>query len=327
MYYDYGMSPVNEVTGKKEVYSAQSDNQNSTAANSNGTVPVGQQGVYYSENTQQSTGVVNSYGGDIANFGNFKKDDRSVAMSGTNEVATDVKMAYMELQHDYPDVVITFEPMPDPKTCGKGREGFHQYMNQLDNWKELAMMQIKNKRDISARELAGAIMANDDQNREMGIAATVATGTDVFNAIYDTRDDIIDNDDKNTAAIKTAVHNEGAQTRGIVRQEGEKNREALRKEEEQTRQDIKTEGELTRKTVAKEAESTRDEIQKEANRIIDTLDPTGFNQAIQSIRDAAKAKGKAIDDFIRENPALPFVAGLPLGSAVLVPKVRNALGL
>ena len=323
MYYDYGMSPVKEVTGKKEVYSEQSDNQNSTATNSNETVPVGKQGMYYSEDTQQSTGVVNPYGGDIANFEKFKGNDKYDAMEMTNAVATEVKMAYIELQHklkevqrtdpNFEDVELTFEPMPDPQTCGKGRDGFNTYKQQLNNWKNMAMKQIEKADDKLERYKHDQKI---DENTSKIIAATFATGAKVLNAIDDSTEVIINDNDQNAADIKNTVNKEEARTRGTVRQEGKRTREA-----------VTADGITTRKTVKKEAESTRDEIKKEADRIIDTLDPAGFSQAVKKIRDAAKAAGKSIVDFIRENPALPFVAGLPLGAAVLVPKVRNALGL
>lgn len=323
MYYDYGMSPVNEVTGKKEVYSEQSDNPNSTATVSDRNVPVGKQGMYYSEDTQQSSGVVNIYGSDIANFAKFKGNDKYDAMEMTNDVATYVKMAYIELLHklkevqrtdpNFEDVELTFEPMPDPQTCGKGRDGFNTYKQQLNNWKNMAMKQIENADDELERYKH---YQKIDENTSKIIAATFATGAEVRNAIADSTEDIINNNDQNAADIETAVHNEGVRTRGTVRQEGETTRDA-----------VTADGITTRKTVKKEAESTRGEIQKEADRIIDTLDPAGFSQAVKKIRDAAKAAGKSIVDFIRENPALPFVAGLPLGAAVLVPKVRDALGL
>lgn len=42
----------------------------------------------------------------------------------TTSAYNTVKKQYMQLQHEYPDVVVNFEPMPDPQKCGKKREGF-----------------------------------------------------------------------------------------------------------------------------------------------------------------------------------------------------------
>ena len=75
----------------------------------------------------------NDYGGDIANFAKFKGNDKNDAMRLTNSAANDVKKQYMQLQHEYPGIELQFEPMPNPQTAGKKREGFFNYQQQLDN--------------------------------------------------------------------------------------------------------------------------------------------------------------------------------------------------
>ncbi len=119
--------------------------------------------------TVQSDTNFNLYGNDIANFENFGGNDKNDAMRLTSSVANDIKRAYMQLQHDFPDAVVAFEPMPDPKTCGKKREGFFNYQMLLEQWKTNALQQIENARDI-----AGA-------NAWTGGAAPIEGGTDVPN--------------------------------------------------------------------------------------------------------------------------------------------------
>ena len=91
----------------------------------------------------------NLYGKDFENFEKFKGNDKHDAMRMTTTAANDVKVAYMQLRHEFPDVYITFEPMPDPKKCGKKREGFITYQQQLEDWKDVALMQISNAREKS----------------------------------------------------------------------------------------------------------------------------------------------------------------------------------
>ena len=87
----------------------------------------------------------------------------------TNSAANDVKKAYMQLQHEFPGLALQFEPMPDPQKCGKKREGFFNYQQQLSNWKDIALTQIANERERSTQELvhgaAGAIIDNDNVKR------------------------------------------------------------------------------------------------------------------------------------------------------------------
>ena len=95
----------------------------------------------------------NVYGEDIANFANFKGNDQHDAIRMTNSAANEVRQAYLQLQHEFPDVVIQFEPMPDPRKCGKKREGFFTYQQKLEQWKGIAMTQISNAREKCIQEL------------------------------------------------------------------------------------------------------------------------------------------------------------------------------
>ena len=120
-------------------------------------------GIVFPKTSQEAKPVdFNLYGKDFENFEKFKGNDKHDAMRMTNSAANDVKVAYMQLLHEFSDVSITFEPMPDPKKCGKKREGFITYQQQLEDWKDLALMQISNARQKSTttqlNNVAGAII-------------------------------------------------------------------------------------------------------------------------------------------------------------------------
>ena len=136
----------------------------------------------------------NAYGKDIANFEKFKGNDKNDAMRMTNSAANDVKKAYMQLQHEFPGISLEFEAMPDPTKCGKKREGFFNYQQQLDDWKDLAMTQIYNAREQSTKEMGDDIMTNSNKN-----ADKVITNNDK------NIDKVMTNDDKNTAELKGAI--------------------------------------------------------------------------------------------------------------------------
>lgn len=136
------------------------------------SVPVGQGYETVSSGGQsEDVKLTNTYGKDFANFANFKGNDKNDAMRLTTSAYNTVKKQYMQLQHEYPDVVVNFEPMPDPQKCGKKREGFFNYQQQLDAWRDTALQQINDVREASTVEVVGAgvaaVMENDNQNTAM----------------------------------------------------------------------------------------------------------------------------------------------------------------
>ena len=181
----------------------------------------------------------NVYGKDIANFDKFKGNDKHDAMRMTNTVANDVKRQYMQLKHEFPDVELTFEPMPDPTTCGKKREGFLNYQQQLDDWKDMALTQIENERERSTQELVqgmtGQIIANDNANAAMNASATIAVGDAILKDAEENKNEIIRNDNRNAAEINANVDQEGADTRKV----GRDNRKIMRLDNERIIDTIK----------------------------------------------------------------------------------------
>lgn len=162
---------VNGVGANQEVGYVQKQDGNSVGVQQPNAQPnaiiqtnVNTQGV---GTTVQSDTNFNLYGNDIANFEKFGGNDKNDAMRLTSSTANDVKRAYMQLQHDFPDAVVAFEPMPDPKTCGKKREGFFNYQMLLEQWKTNAFQQIENARDVAKT------------NAWTGAATPVEGGTDV----------------------------------------------------------------------------------------------------------------------------------------------------
>ncbi len=283
-----------------------------------GTIPVGQRS---SRGGGSKPVDINTYGNDIANFANFKGKDKYDAMSFTTSAANDVKKAYMQLQHEFPDIVLDFESMPDPAKCGKKREGFNIYKQNLENWKNLALQQISDAREQSTAEIAGmavdAINANTDADAAMNMGVTTAAA-----------EAIIENDNKNAKQINKNVHDEGAAIRDAVHGEGAVTRDAVHGEGAATRDAVYDEGAVTRAAVHDEGKQTRKQIEEEADRIIDTLDPLHVNRAVKSIRDAAARAGEAVEDFISKHPEAVvgiLGGGISGGAAALVAK--RLLGL
>lgn len=136
------------------------------------SVPVGQgYGAASGGGQSEDVKLTNTYGKDFANFANFKGNDKNDAMRLTTSAYNTVKKQYMQLQHEYPDVVVNFEPMPDPQKCGKKREGFFNYQQQLDAWRDTALQQINDAREASTVDVVGAgvaaVVENDNLNTAM----------------------------------------------------------------------------------------------------------------------------------------------------------------
>lgn len=224
-----------------------------------------------------ASGVVNTYGGDVANFAKFKGNDKNDAMRLTNSAANDVKKQYMQLQHEYPGIELQFEPMPNPQTAGKKREGFFNYQQQLDNWKDNAMTQINNARERNTVEVVGdaveAVNQNTNEKSAMNAALTAGYGEANLEATEEegakTRNTVV----KDGAKTRRAVHNEGAATRKTVRAEGAKTRDVVRIESAVTRNVVRKEsadiqnttrevGRDIQNTVHEEATTTRETVRK-----------------------------------------------------------------
>jgi len=216
----------------------------------------------------------NLYGNNIENFDKFKGNDKNDAFNLTRSVAFDVKKAYMQLQHEYPEVILEFEPMPDPKTCGKKREGFFTYQQMLKEWKDAALTQIANRREQSTVELVqsavGAVNQNTDEKAAMNAGVTVATGEAIVEAVNKNTDekaaDINANVDREGAATRKAVHGEGAATRRAVHAEGAATREAVAIEGSMTRDAVHFEGVRTRNEVREQGAETRNTVRKESTK-------------------------------------------------------------
>lgn len=232
-----------------------------------GNVPVGQ-GYGETNDVRSKYGVVNDYGGDIANFAKFKGNDKNDAMRLTNSAANDVKKQYMQLQHEYPGIELQFEPMPNPQTAGKKREGFFNYQQQLDNWKDNAMTQINNARERNTVEVVGdaveAVNQNTNGKAAMNAALTAGYGEANLEAT-----------EKEGVKTRKAVHSEGAATRRTVRNEGQKTREAVHTESAITRNTVRAEGAKTRNVVRQEAADTRNVVRKEGTKTRDVVRQAG----------------------------------------------------
>lgn len=232
-----------------------------------GNLPVGQ-GYGETNDVRPKFGVVNDYGGDIANFAKFKGNDKNDAMRLTNSAANDVKKQYMQLQHEYPGIELQFEPMPNPQTAGKKREGFFNYQQQLDNWKDNAMTQINNARERNTVEVVGdAVEAvNQNTNEKAATNATLTAGYGEAN---------LEATEEEGVKTRKAVHSEGAATRRTVRNEGQKTREAVHTESAITRNTVRAEGAKTRNVVRQEAADTRNVVRKEGTKTRDVVRQAG----------------------------------------------------
>lgn len=232
-----------------------------------GNLPVGQ-GYGETNDVRPKFGVVNDYGGDIANFAKFKGNDKNDAMRLTNSAANDVKKQYMQLQHEYPGIELQFDPMPNPQTAGKKREGFFNYQQQLDIWKDNAMTQINNARERNTVEVVGdAVEAvNQNTNEKAATNAALTAGYGEANLKATEEDGV---------KTRKAVHSEGAVTRRTVRNEGQKTREAVHTESAITRNTVRAEGAKTRNVVRQEAADTRNVVRKEGTKTRDVVRQAG----------------------------------------------------
>lgn len=232
-----------------------------------GNLPVGQ-GYGETNDVRPKFGVVNDYGGDIANFAKFKGNDKNDAMRLTNSAANDVKKQYMQLQHEYPGIELQFEPMPNPQTAGKKREGFFNYQQQLDIWKDNAMTQINNARERNTVEVVGdAVEAvNQNTNEKAATNAALTAGYGEAN---------LEATEEEGVKTRKAVHSEGAATRRTVRNEGQKTREAVHTESAITRNTVRAEGAKTRNVVRQEAADTKNVVRKEGTKTRDVVRQAG----------------------------------------------------
>lgn len=223
-----------------------------------GNLPVGQ-GYGETNDVRPKFGVVNDYGGDIANFTKFKGNDKNDAMRLTNSAANDVKKQYMQLQHEYPGIELQFEPMPNPQTAGKKREGFFNYQQQLDIWKDNAMTQINNARERNTVEVVGdaveAVNQNTNGKAAMNAALTAGYGEANLEAT-----------EEEGVKTRKAVHSEGAATRRTVRNEGQKTREAVHTEGAITRNTVRAEGAKTRNVVREAATDIKNTVHEESTK-------------------------------------------------------------
>lgn len=226
-----------------------------------------------------TSGVVNTYGGDFANFSKFKGNDKNDAMRLTNSAANDVKKQYMQLQHEYPGIELQFEPMPNPQTAGKKREGFFNYQQQLDAWKDNAMTQINNARERNTVEVVGdaveAVNQNTNEKSATNAALTAGYGEANLKATEEegakTRNTVV----KEGAKTRRAVHNEGAATRKTVRAEGAKTRDVVRIEGAITRNVVRKESADIQNTVSEVGRDIKNTVHEEATTTRETVRKAG----------------------------------------------------
>ena len=245
-------------------------------------------------------GVVNTYGGDVANFAKFKGNDKNDAMRLTNSAANDVKKQYMQLQHEYPGIELEFEPMPNPQTAGKKREGFFNYQQQLDNWKDNAMTQINNARERNTVEVVGdaveAVNQNTDEKSAMNAALTAGYGEANLEATEEegakTRNTVA----KEGAKTRRAVHNEGAATRKTVRAEGAKTRDVVRIESAVTRNVVRKESADIQNTVREVGTDIQNTVHEEATTTRETVRKAG-----QETQETAALSDK-VSDTLKNYP-------------------------
>lgn len=243
-----------------------------------GNLPVGQ-GYGETNDVRPKYGVVNDYGGDIANFAKFKGNDKNDAMRLTNSAANDVKKQYMQLQHEYPGIELQFDPMPNPQTAGKKREGFFNYQQQLDNWKDNAMTQINNARERNTVEVVGdaveAVNQNTNEKAATNAALTAGYGEANLKATEEegvkTREAVA----KDGVKTRKAVHSEGVATRRTVRNEGQKTREAVHTESAITRNTVRAEGAKTRNVVREAATDIKNTVHEESTKTRDVVRQAG----------------------------------------------------
>ncbi len=197
----------------------------------------------------------------------------------TNSAANDVKKQYMQLQHEYPGIELQFEPMPNPQTAGKKREGFFNYQQQLDNWKDNAMTQINNARERNTVEVVGdaveAVNQNTNEKSAMNAALTAGYGEANLEATekegVKTREAVA----KEGAKTRRAVHNEGAATRKTVRAEGAKTRDVVRIESAVTRNVVRKESADIQNTVREVGRDIQNTVHEEATTTRETVRKVG----------------------------------------------------
>lgn len=174
----------------------------------------------------------------------------------------------MQLQHEYPGIELQFEPMPNPQTAGKKREGFFNYQQQLDIWKDNAMTQINNARERNTVEVVGdaveAVNQNTNEKAATNAALTAGYGEANLKAT-----------EEEGVKTRKAVHSEGAATRRTVRNEGQKTREAVHTESAITRNTVRAEGAKTRNVVRQEAADIRNVVRKEGTKTRDVVRQAG----------------------------------------------------
>lgn len=271
--------------------------------------------------------LTNTYGKDFANFANFKGNDKNDAMRITTSAYNTVKKQYMQLQHEYPDVVVNFEPMPDPQKCGKKREGFFNYQQQLDAWRDTALQQINDAREGSTVEVVdegvAAINGNTNEKAAMNANLTAGYGEANLKATKDGVAEVNEHSDKNT---KKVIANDNSNARSIKRTVNaradriEAGQKALSSQMDAGFNSVNRNIDGLHKDVNKGVKDlkagqkqNRAKVQAEADRVIDTLDPVGIKRAIKGVRDMAARAGKSVGEFISQNPN------------VLVPKLEIPL--
>ena len=233
-------------------------------------------------------------------------------MRMTNEAANDVKKAYMQLQHEFPDVVLQFEPMPDPQKCGKKREDFFNYQQQLSDWKDMALTQIANEREISTKELVhdstDRIVTNDDLNTQLlaqkmtELQQQIADGTAQIIEEFTTKTGEVIVTIKNAKGeIINAVKSAEGQLTKLVKTAAMLNYYTTINENEETRETVMETAEKTQRVVRNSAQETQ-ELDALSKKISDVLTnpkqshTNGAVKAVGAMRDKIMASDLSFED-------------------------------
>ena len=262
----------------------------------------------------------NLYGKDFENFSKFKGNDKHDAMRMTNAYAGDVKKAYLQLQHEFPEVHLEFDDMPDPKTCRKGREGFFTYQQYLSEWKDLSLKKIENEREKSTVE------ALEEEGAKTRFAVGAAAATVIANDDANTAI-VLNEQEQNTDEVKEAIKKDGANTRATVKKESEANQAKTEEEGKKTRDAVFIDGAITRVQNEDEHARTREQVRQSAEDtqqvVKDEAEKTreNSNENAQQVENTVKKEGEKTRAKVQEGIEIDD----PTGTKRAIYKTKKAL--
>lgn len=229
----------------------------------------------------------NQYGKDPANFSKFKGNDKYDAMSVTSTAANSIRSQMMDLERDFPGITLALDDMPDPEACGKKREGFGLYKQQLSEWISNCTHQISNARIKATQDMVNKAVSDINNNTDRNAAAIISNDNKNAEMIIEENAKAIEEDGAATRAnVKTAAIALGTMVQAgvnITTLEAEKvvnevkiSRIDNRIEHIKTNATVTSESGKIQDTVEKEADKTRAKIDEQT----EILDPTGVKRGI-----------------------------------------------